>query len=101
MTIYADVIVFEILFVAWLTFSTRGRELVYSLGMKWLKWYTGFSRFTTVQMDGIYIQSVRFRDGSRFCIERDADGIIREYHTGGLSAVYDRCRLNLAASFLR
>ena len=102
MTIYLDVVVFEIIFVAWLMFSAKGKELMYSWSMRLLRWYTGFTRFTTVWIGNNQVQSVSFRDGSRYCIERDADGLILvDYSTGGLASVYDRCRRNLAMSFLR
>lgn len=97
MTIYADVVMFEIILVAWLTFSARGKGVVYSLSMKLLRWYTGFTKFTTVRIGDKMIQSVSFRDGSRYCIERDANGFITDdYATGGLSSFYNRQRQGLA-----
>lgn len=79
-----------------LTQTTSGREVVYRLGMSMLKRYTGFTRFTTVQIGNNSVQSVSFRDGSRYCIERDADGlIVVDYATGGMASIYNRCRRNL------
>lgn len=87
--------VMSVVFTVVLTKTAAGRELVYELGFKMLKWYTGFTRFTKMQIGDTFVQSVGFRDGSRYCIERNADGSISEYTTGKMAKIYSRCRKNL------
>lgn len=87
--------VMSIIVTVVLTQTTSGREVVYQLGFMMLKKYTGFTRFTKMQIGDNFIQSVGFRDGSRYCIEKNADGSISEYTTGKMAKIYSRCRRNL------
>lgn len=86
--------VYSIICTLFLTRTAAGKEVVYDLGMWMLKKYTGYGKSSVCWIDGTRVWSVEFRDGSRFCVDRNEFGS-RVRTTGKMASIFNKGKENL------